>query len=251
MNPAPTALSLRDVTKSFGSTAIIRGVTLDVRAGERHALIGPNGAGKTTLFNLISGRLKPSSGEIRLFKRRVDGAQPEDLARAGLSRSFQITNIFPRLSVFENVRCALMWPTGLRYCFWRRVDRLDALTRRALATIEEIGLRGQSERPASELSYADQRALEIGVTLASGASVVLLDEPTAGMSRAETARMVELIRRVTDGKTLVMVEHDMSVVFDLADRVSVLVLGEVLATGAPGEVRRDPAVRAAYLGDLA
>lgn len=248
MTDAP-ALRLLGVHKAFGSTQVIRGVSLSVEPGERHLIIGPNGTGKTTLFNLISGRLSPTSGEIWLHGRRVDGRRPHELARLGLSRSFQISNIFPKMTTHENVRCALFWPMGMRYCFWRRVEWLDDVNARTTAILEAIGLSSYAGIVAGELSYADQRSLELGVTLASGASVVLLDEPTAGMSVAEAKRMVALIRRVTAGKTLIAVEHNMDVVFDLADRISVLVFGEVLRTGRPEEVRADPVVRSAYLGD--
>ena len=217
-------------------------------AGERHALIGPNGAGKSILFHLISGRLSPDAGRIRLHGQDIAGLPPHAIHRLGLSRSFQITNIFPNLSVFENLRCALLWPEGFRYSFWHLVDRQRELGRRAEAVLEKIGLGARHDLPAGMLSYAEQRALEIGITIAGGAGVIMLDEPTAGMSRSETERMVDLIRRVTEGKTLVMVEHDLGVVFDLADRISVLVLGQIIASGSPAAIRADPAVQEAYLG---
>jgi branched-chain amino acid transport system ATP-binding protein len=242
------ALSLRGVTKSFGQTAIIRGVDLDIAAGERHAIIGPNGAGKTTLFNLISGRFHISSGEILLNGNRVDMLQPHQINHLGLSRSFQITSIFHNLSVFENIRCALLWSQGLRYSFWSPIWRQRALNKKAEHLLAELNLSPRREIRASLLSYADQRALEIGMTIAGGASVILLDEPTAGMSNTETAYAMALIRRVTKGKTLVMVEHDMKVVFDLADRITVLVYGQVIASGSPEEVRASRAVQEAYLG---
>ena len=246
-----TALSLRNVNKSFGQTEIIRGVNLDIRTGERHAIIGPNGAGKTTLFNLISGRFGLSSGEILLNGQRIDGMPPHRINRMGLSRSFQITSIFHRLSVFENLRCALLWSMGYRYSFWTPLWRQRELNATTNSMLDELGLGSRRDTPAGLLSYADQRALEIGMTIAGGASVILLDEPTAGMSNTETDNAVELIRRVSTGKTLVMVEHDMKVVFDLADVITVLVYGQVIASGPPAAVRANPAVQEAYLGALA
>ena len=245
------SLSLRDVTKSFGQTEIIRGVDMQIAAGERHALIGPNGAGKTTLFNLISGRFPITSGEIRLDATRLDGLPPHRITRLGLSRSFQITSIFHRLSVYENIRCSLLWSRGYRYSFWHALGRQRALNEETERLLEELNLVERRDLPAGLLSYAEQRALEIGITVAGGADVILLDEPTAGMNRNEADRAVALIRQVSEGKTLVMVEHDMSVVFDLADRVSVLVYGRIIASDLPERVRADAQVREAYLGTKA
>jgi branched-chain amino acid transport system ATP-binding protein len=242
------ALSLANVNKAFGQTEIIRGVTLGVARGERHALIGPNGAGKTTLFNLISGRFRASSGEIRLNGARIDHLPPHKINRMGLSRSFQITSIFPRLSVFENLRCALLWSMGYYYSFWTPLWTQRALNERTGQLLEDLNLAPRRDTAAGLLSYADQRALEIGMTIAGGASVILLDEPTAGMSNTETDSAMELIRRVSKGKTLLMVEHDMKVVFDLADVVTVLVYGQVIASGPPHAVRANAAVQEAYLG---
>jgi branched-chain amino acid transport system ATP-binding protein len=242
------ALELKGVHKSFGRTPIINGVDLVVGKGERHAIIGPNGAGKSTLFNLISGRFAPNSGLIALNGQAITGLPPEEINRRGLARSFQITNIFARMSVYENVRCAVLWSMGYRYSFWHRVGALAGVRERTDEIVERIGMSQRRDRLAGVLSYAEQRALEIGVTIAGGAQVILLDEPTAGMSHSETSDAVELIRAVTQDKTLVMVEHDMSVVFGLADRISVLVYGKVLATGTPEEIRGNPAVREAYLG---
>ncbi len=242
------ALELREIAKSFGRTEIIRGVDLAIERGERHAVIGPNGAGKSTLFNLVSGRFPVTSGRILLNGEDITGLAPYEINRKGLSRSFQVTNIFHRLSVFENIRCAVLWSLGYRYSFWHRLNALADARSRSEEIMESIGLARRRDTPAGVLSYAEQRALEIGVTIAGGAEVILLDEPTAGMNRTETAQAVELIRAVTRGKTLVMVEHDMSVVFGLADRISVLVYGEVIATGAPEAIRANRAVREAYLG---
>jgi len=242
------ALRLMDVHKQFGATPIIRGVAVDVIRGERHAIIGPNGAGKSTLFNLISGRLPVTAGRILLNGADITGRPPFEINRRGLSRSFQVTNIFPRLSVYENVRCGVLWSLGYRYAFWRGVDRLQDARLRAEQILEQIHLSTRRDVPAGVLTYAEQRALEIGITVAGGAEVILLDEPTAGMSRSETAYAVELIRTLSGGKTLVMVEHDMSVVFDLADRISVLVYGQIIATDVPERIRANPAVQEAYLG---
>jgi branched-chain amino acid transport system ATP-binding protein len=245
---ATPALQLSDVRKRFGRSEIIRGVSLAIAPGERHAIIGPNGAGKSTLFNLVSGRFRADSGEILLNGTPITRRRPFEINRMGLARSFQITNIFPRLSVFENLRCAVLWPLGHRYAFWRNLNRLADAEARALELLERIDLKRRRNIQAGLLTYAEQRALEIGITIAGGAGVILLDEPTAGMSRSETARAVALIREVTQGKTLVMVEHDMSVVFGLADRISVLVYGEVIASGRPEEIRADAKVKEAYLG---
>jgi branched-chain amino acid transport system ATP-binding protein len=244
------ALELREVHKSFGTTRIINGVSLAIPSGERHAIIGPNGAGKSTLFNLVSGRYTASAGSILLNGEDITRLKPFQINRKGLSRSFQVTNIFHRMSVYENIRCAVLWSLGYRYSFWHRVGGLRDAQRRSDEVMERIGLARRRDSLAGELTYAEQRALEIGITIAGGAGVILLDEPTAGMSRTETAQAVELIRQVSEGRTLVMVEHDMGVVFDLADRISVLVYGEVIATGTPDAIRANPAVQEAYLGTL-
>ena len=245
------ALRLMDVRKSFGKTEIIRGVNLEIPVGERHALIGPNGAGKSTLFHLISARLAVTGGTIMLKGQPITGKPPYEINRLGLSRSFQITNIFPRLSVFENIRCATLYALGYRYSFWHRLSSLRDAADRAEEVMNRIGLRYRRDTLAGNLTYAEQRALEIGITVAGGANVILLDEPTAGMSHAETERAVELIRRLTEGCTLLIVEHDMSVVFGLADRISVLVYGQIIASGTPEEIRGNPKVREAYLGEEA
>jgi branched-chain amino acid transport system ATP-binding protein len=239
---------LRDVHKSFGATLIIRGVSLEVSKGERHAIIGPNGAGKSTLFNLVSGRFAPSSGSIRLNGEEVAGREPFELYRRGLARSFQVTNIYPRLSVYENIRCSLLWSMGYRYNFWRSAARLRDANESTERTLEQIGMAARRNTLAGVLTYAEQRALEIGITIAGDSSVILLDEPTAGMSRRETEGAVELIRSVSQGRTLVIVEHDMGVVFNLADRISVLVYGAIIATDAPERIRQNAAVQTAYLG---
>jgi branched-chain amino acid transport system ATP-binding protein len=250
MSAAPYAVELKDLRKSFGKTEIIRGTNLVVAAGERVAIIGPNGAGKSTLFNLISGRFGPTSGEILLAGRRIDGLKPYEINRLGLARSFQITNIFGRLSVFENLRCGALWSLGYRYAFWKFLADLRDANERAEQLLHMIKLDRKRDTLAMNLTYAEQRALEIGITIAGGADVVLLDEPTAGMSRSETARFIELIREVTVGKTLLTVEHDMGVVFGLADKIAVLVYGEVIAFDRPEAVRANPKVQEAYLGSV-
>jgi branched-chain amino acid transport system ATP-binding protein len=242
------ALQLDGLRKRFGVMEIIRGVDLAVRAGERHAVIGPNGAGKSTLFHLVSGHYRPSSGSIRLRGEEIGGMAPQLINRRGLSRSFQVTNIFPRLSVWENVRCATLWAMGYRYSFWRSIERLADARQRTEAILTEIGLLDRWRVPAGTLTYAEQRALEIGLTIAGDADVLLFDEPTAGMSRAETDRVVSLIRKVSENRTLLMIEHDMSVVFDLADRISVLVYGQVIASDAPPRIKANAEVQQAYLG---
>ena len=242
------ALKLVDVHKSFGSSKIIDGVNLEVTNGERHAIIGPNGAGKSTLFNLISGFYELSSGHIELNGHTITNLLPHQVNRFGLARSFQVTNIFPKMSVFENIRCALLWPMGYRYSFRHLCGRLKQLNEKVEEILKKIHMADRRHIPAGLLAYAEQRALEIGITIAGDAEVILLDEPTAGMSHSETDRAVDLIRSVTEDKTLVVVEHDMSVVFDLADRISVLVYGDIIATDVPDNIRSNPEVQEAYLG---
>jgi len=246
--PVTPAIELVEVRKSFGATPIIRGVSLTIETGTRQALIGPNGAGKSTLFNLITGKYPVTTGRIRLKGEDVTDLTPYEINRRGLARSFQVTNIFTRMSVFENIRCAALWAAGYRYSFWHRVSAARAVNERAETVLEQLNLTARRDVPAGVLSYAEQRALEIGITIAGGADVVLLDEPTSGMSRSETEHVVGLIRQVTAGKTLLMVEHDMSVVFDLADRIAVLVYGEIIAHDTPERIRASAAVQEAYLG---
>lgn len=246
-----TVLSLQGVHKAFGDIRIINGVDLDLREGERHALIGPNGAGKSTLFHLISGRLGLSSGQIFLGDQKISDLPPARVNRMGLARSFQITNVFPRLSVFENVRLAVMRQYGLQYVFWKRLSHQRRVNEETRDILARIRLGDRADTLASELSYSEQRSLEIGMTLASKPRVILLDEPMAGMSREETDYTVGLIREVTQDKTLFIVEHDMDVVFGLSDRISVLVYGSILATGTPDEIRSNPQVKEAYLGEEA
>jgi branched-chain amino acid transport system ATP-binding protein len=250
MNASSYALELKALKKNFGKSEIIRGIDLAVKPGERVAVIGPNGAGKSTLFNLISGRFGPSSGEVLLNGERIDQLKPYEIYRKGLARSFQISNIFHHLSVMENLRCAVLWSKGHRYTFWRFLANLEDVNKRVDELLEMLRLDKRRDTLAMNLTYAEQRALEIGITIAGGASVVLLDEPTAGMSQSETTRFIGLIRDVTEGKTLLTVEHDMGVVFGLADKIAVVVYGELLAFDTPEAVRANARVQEAYLGSV-
>ena len=244
---AAVALSLQGLHKAFDGSPILRGVDLELLAGERCALIGPNGAGKSSLFHLVSGRYRADAGRVTLHGVDITRQSPQQINRLGLARSFQITSLFPRLSAFENVRCALLWTLGYRYAFWRRMGGSHEASARALTVLEQVGLAARADVAAGELSYAEQRALELAVTIAADASVILLDEPTAGMSRAESAAMVALIREVTIGKTLVMVEHDMQVVCDMADRIAVMDNGRVIACDTASRIRANEDVQALYL----
>ena len=242
-------LRLEDLNKSFGPAHIIRGVNLAVHEGERHAVIGPNGAGKSTLFHLISGQFAPSSGRIVLDGEEIGGLEPATVNRKGLARSFQITNIFPGLTVFENIRLAVMRRHNVQFVLWRPVSGLKKVSAEVETLLEQVRLTARAQTLASQLSYSEQRSLEIGMTLASDPRVIILDEPMAGMSQEETDYTVGLIREITKGRTLMIVEHDMDVVFTLADRISVLVYGEIIATGTPKEIRENARVREAYLGE--
>jgi len=248
---AEPVLELRDLHKAFAETSIIRGVTLTVRRGQRHALIGPNGAGKSTLFNLISGLFAPSSGDILLNGQSIAGLSPHVINRRGLSRSFQLTNLFPRMSVAENLRISVMGRHGYRFTLFRPIASLREVSRRVDEHLEKLRLQSRRDDMAGDLAYSEQRALEIGMAFATEPDILLLDEPTSGMSRDESAYMVELIREVTGTNTLLVVEHDMSVVFGLCDQTSVLVRGEILASGTPEAVRADHRVQESYLGEEA
>lgn len=242
------ALEIKALRKNFGKTSIIQGIDLAVQRGERVAIIGPNGAGKSTLFNLVSGRMAPTSGQVFLNGSRIDGLRPYEIYRQGLARSFQITNVFSNLSAFENLRCSTLWNLNSGYSFWRFLSNMRNANQQAEVILDQIGLSRKRNVTASNLTYAEQRALEIGVTIAGGAEVILLDEPTAGMSRTETERFIRLIRKITEGKTLLTVEHDMSVVFGLADRIAVIVYGEVIAFDTPEAIKANAKVQEAYLG---
>ena len=242
-------LELKNVKKQFGPTEIIRGVNLNVKKGEIHSLIGPNGAGKSTLYNLISGVYELTAGTIRFNNKNIENLPSYEIFRLGLSRSFQITNIFPKMSVFENVRCGLLWNMNYKYSILKILDNNQDLNNQTNAILEQISLSNYSKEPAGLLSYADQRALEIGITIAGGSETILLDEPTAGMSKSETERATNLIRNIAKNRTVLIVEHDMGVVFDLSDTISVLVYGEVICSDKPDNVKTNKAVKEAYLGD--
>lgn len=244
-----TILEMIDLYKNFGDLMVINGFSLSIGKGKRHAIIGPNGAGKTTLFNLLSGRFKPTRGRILFNGRDITGMSPYRISRLGIARSFQIINVFPQLSVFENVHAVLMSKHHVRYHFLRNLNRWKKVAEEAFPILEQIGLLEKKDSPAGFLSYGEQRALEVGLTIASSPEVILLDEPTAGMSMDETRQAIKLIDRVTKGKTLVIIEHDMEVIFSLADVITVMHYGEIVATGSPEEIRKDQKVKEAYLGD--
>ncbi len=243
-----SVLSITGLRKNFGAAKIIQGIDLDIEEGEFHAIIGPNGAGKSTLFNLISGQFAPTAGKVTLHGNRISGLRPYKINRMGLSRSFQVSNIFTNMSVFENLRCALMWSRKVGYCFWRFSSKCGDIDAQTQDLLDEIGLAARAADMAGNLSYAEQRALEVGMTIAGGAKVLLFDEPTAGMNHHEVETFATFLRKIAKGRTVMMVEHDMNVVFSLADRISVLVYGQIIATGKPEDIRADPAVREAYLG---
>jgi len=227
----------------------LEGVNIAIKQRERHAIIGPNGAGKTTLFNIISGRFKPSAGSVVFKNQDITGKPPHLLNRMGIARSFQITNVFQEITVSDNIRSGVRCHQGLRYNFFKRPSQVEGINSKAEKIIEEVGLTDVSNVPASALSYGRQRALEIGVTLSTDPELILLDEPTAGMTREETAGAIKMIDRVTAGRTLVIIEHDMEVVFSLADTVSVLHYGSILASGTPEKIKTDQRVKDAYLGE--
>jgi branched-chain amino acid transport system ATP-binding protein len=243
-----TALELRDIHHDFSGLQVLTGIDLEIREGERHAIIGPNGAGKSTLFNIITGRYAPRRGFVLYRGRDITGAAPHTIARLGVGRSFQIINTFPRLSVFHNVRSAVLSRRHMRLNPWSLLDRQADVTREADEVLAMVGLEDRRDVPANALSYGEQRELEIALTVATQPDLVMLDEPTAGLNSEDTRRAVALIRRVTERRTLVMVEHDMEVVFNLADRISVIYYGRVLATGTPDDIRSNEEVKRAYLG---
>jgi branched-chain amino acid transport system ATP-binding protein len=242
-------LRLERVSKRFGGVVATDGVSLEVAAGEVHALIGPNGAGKTTLVGLISGALVADEGAIFFDERIITGMKQHDRVRAGLARSYQITSIFRRLSVLDNVALAVQARSGSSFSFWRPLEKETRLFDEARSLLEAIDLQARADAPAATLSHGEQRALEVGLALATQPRLILLDEPMAGMGPEESRRMIELIERISAGVTVLLVEHDMDAVFRLADRISVMVDGRVIATDAPERIRANPEVRRAYLGD--
>ncbi len=242
-------LETKGLYHDFKGLEVLFNVNLQVKEGERHAVIGPNGAGKTTLFNLIMGTYCPSRGKVIFKNRDITGARPHELRRLGMGRSFQITSTFDRMTTFQNVRLAVLSNRGIRFNFFRKVDKIHEVTRETDDILKRINLSAERNMPAGVLSYGKHRALEISLALATEPDLIMLDEPTAGMSRDETHTTVDLVRRLTQGKTVVIIEHDMDVVFSLADRITVLHRGEILAMGAPEEIRRNQAVKDAYLGE--
>ena len=242
-------LSLASLSKRFGGVVAVDGVTLELAAGEVHALIGPNGAGKTTLIHLISGSLAADGGEIAFEKTPITHLRAHERVRAGLARSYQITSIFRRFSVLDNLALAVQARSGSSFSFWKPLAAERALFDEARAIAEQVGLAEKTGFLGSSLAHGEQRALEVGLALATRPKLVLLDEPMAGMGPQESRRMIELIERIRAGVTVLLVEHDMDAVFRLAERISVLVSGRLLATGAPAQIRADPAVRKAYLGE--
>ena len=242
-------LETKGLYHDFKGLEVLFNVNLQVKEGERHAVIGPNGAGKTTLFNLITGTYRPSRGKVLFKNRDVTGGRPYELRRLGMGRSFQITSTFDRMTAFQNLRLAVLSKRGIRFNFFRKVDKMHEVTRETDEILKRINLSAERNMPAGVLSYGKHRALEISLALATEPDLIMLDEPTAGMSRDETHTAVDLVRRLTEGKTVVIIEHDMDVVFSLADRITVLHRGEILTTGAPEEIRRNQAVKDAYLGE--
>lgn len=243
-------LETQDLQHSFGPLKVLFGVDLSITEGERHAVIGPNGAGKTTLFNTITGTYVPTSGKVFFKGKDITGYPPHKLTRIGMGRSFQITSTFTNLTAFQNIRLAILSKDGVRFNLFRRVDKLKEVTEETEAMLKRINLFEDRNTPASALSYGKSRALEISMALATDPELVLLDEFAAGMSKEETHDAVNLIRKLTEGKTVVIIEHDMDVVFNLADRITVLHYGKILATGTPNDIRNNQDVKDAYLGDL-
>ena len=245
---AEPALQIEGLAKSFGSLVATDDLYLDVAAGEIHAIIGPNGAGKTTLIAQLSGELRPDAGRVRFAGRDITTLSVPARSALGLARSFQITSIFPDFTALDNVALAVQAHAGHSFRFWRPAAQAQGLRHPAMAILPNIGLGARADEPAANLSHGEQRQLEIAMALATGPSLLLLDEPMAGMGREESARMVELLRGLKGRHTIVLIEHDMDAVFALADRITVLVHGRAIATGAPGEIRANAEVRAAYLG---
>jgi len=243
-------LETKNLQHSFGPLRVLFGVDLEIEEGTRHAVIGPNGAGKTTLFNTITGTYTPTHGKVFFKGKDITGFGPHRLARIGIGRSFQITSTFANLTAFQNIRLAILAKEGIRFNLFRRVDSLKKITEETEAMLKRINLFEDAHTRASALSYGKSRALEISMALATDPELVLLDEFAAGMSKEETQDAVLLIRKLTEGKTVVLIEHDMDVVFSLADKITVLHYGKILATGTPQDIRNNRDVKDAYLGDL-
>ena len=241
-------LEIRDLQKDFSGLRVIFGINLGIEQGEKHAIIGPNGAGKSTLFNLITGKYVPSRGSIVFKGRDITGLAPHRILHLGIARSFQITNIFRNMTIFENFRNAILSKRKIPYNVFSPLSRMNGIVEETERAMSLVGLREKRNERAGELAHGHQRALEIGLTMAMDPELILLDEPTAGMSKSETLEMVKLIERVTERKTLIIVEHDMDVVFRVASRITVISYGKVLASGPPGEIRNDTRVKDAYLG---
>jgi branched-chain amino acid transport system ATP-binding protein len=241
-------LRLERIYKDFSGLQVLSGISLEVIKGERHAIIGPNGAGKSTLFNLITGLYKPSSGRIFFSDKNITGWPIHKIARIGVSRSFQVINIFPEMTLFENVRNAIISKVNRRFNWVSQLNRSEEIREESDRIIKLLGMIDVRDFPVSELSYGKQRQLELALTLARNPVLIMLDEPTAGLDTEETRAFVQLIKQVTEEKTLVIVEHDMDVVFDIADRITVINYGKVLATGSPDEIRENDEVKKAYLG---
>jgi branched-chain amino acid transport system ATP-binding protein len=243
-------LETKGIYHDFSGLKVLFDVNLEVEEGERHAIIGPNGAGKTTLFNVITGTYVPSSGQTFFKGNEITGFKPHQLARIGVGRSFQITSTFSKLTAFQNIRMGILSKRGIRFNLFRKADKMQAITEETDELLKQINLNEERDVPADLLSYGKHRSLEVSMAMATDPELVMLDEPTAGMSRDETHNAVELIRRLTEGKTMVIIEHDMDVVFSLADRITVLHLGTILASGPPAEIRENQAVKDAYLGEM-
>ena len=243
-------LETKALFHDFSGLKVLFDVNLEVSEGERHAIIGPNGAGKTTLFNVITGTYHPSEGDVYFKGRKVTGFKPHKMVRRGMGRSFQITSTFSRLTAFQNIRMGILSKREIRFNMFHMLDKMQDVTAETEEVLKRINLDGERDIPAGQLSYGKSRSLEISMALATDPDLVMLDEPTSGMSVDETHNAVELIRRLTEGKTMVIIEHDMDVVFSLADRITVLHLGTILASGPPEEIRDNQSVKDAYLGEM-
>jgi len=244
-------LQTETLTKAFGALTAVNGVTLEVQAGTLHSIIGPNGAGKTTLFNLLTGQFPPTSGRIVFDGRDITGTPAHRIAHLGLARSFQRTNVFPALSLLDNVWvAAFARGRSWRGLVWRRSDRYAEVTGRARAALADVGLTDKADQPAREISHGEQRQLELAIALAAAPRVLLLDEPAAGLSPDEMQKMVALVRGLKGRYTIVLIEHKMDIIMGVSDRVSVMHFGSLIAEGTPAEIQRNPEVRRAYLGGM-